>query len=116
MVDIDQYLKDLISACRSVFSKRLLYIGLQGSYLRGEANENSDIDIMLIIDRFSVEDMDVYRSILMKIGHFEKSCGFVCGKDGHGKMESSGSLSAEAYDEGPVRMPVRSSSFRVQTG
>ena len=81
MVDIDLYLKDLISACKSVFSKRLLYVGLQGSYQRGEANENSDIDIMLILDRFSVKDMDTYRSILMKIGHYEKSCGFICGKD-----------------------------------
>ena len=81
MVDIDQYLKDLISESRSAFSDRLLYVGLQGSYLRGEANEDSDIDIMLILDRFSVEDMDAYRSILLKIGHYEKSCGFICGKD-----------------------------------
>lgn len=81
MIDIDQYLKDLISECRSVFSDKLLYVGLQGSYLRGEANEDSDIDIMLILDRFSTEDMDAYRSVLKRIGHFEKSCGFICGKD-----------------------------------
>lgn len=81
MVDIDQYLKDLISECRSAFSERLIYVGLQGSYLRGEANENSDIDVMVILDNFTVEDMDAYRAILKRIGHFEKSCGFICGKD-----------------------------------
>lgn len=81
MVDIDQYLNDLISECKSGFSDKLKYVGLQGSYLRGEADENSDIDIMLILDKFSAEDMDAYRSILVKIGHFDKSCGFICGKD-----------------------------------
>lgn len=81
MVDINRYLQDLISECKAAFSERLVYVGLQGSYLRGEANDDSDIDIMVILDRFSVEDMDMYRSILMKIGHFEKSCGFICGKD-----------------------------------
>ncbi|MBQ6236326.1 MAG: nucleotidyltransferase domain-containing protein [Clostridia bacterium] len=81
MIDINRYLQDLISECKAAFAERLVYVGLQGSYLRGEANDDSDIDIMLILDRFSVEDMDTYRSILMKIGHFEKSCGFICGKD-----------------------------------
>lgn len=81
MVDIRQYLNDLIAECKICFSDKLLYVGLQGSYLREEANEDSDIDIMLILDRFSVEDMDVYRAVLKKIGHYEKSCGFICGKD-----------------------------------
>ena len=81
MVDIDQYLNDLIAECKIVFSDGLLYVGLQGSYLRGEANEDSDIDIMLILDRFCVEDMDAYRAVLKRIGHFEKSCGFICGKE-----------------------------------
>jgi predicted nucleotidyltransferase len=43
-------------------------MGLQGSWLRGEAHENSDIDIMVILDGFSVRDMDTYRGILRKIG------------------------------------------------
>ena len=32
-------------------------MGLQGSWLRGEAHENSDIDIMVILDGFSVRDI-----------------------------------------------------------
>ena len=81
MFDLDKYLADLIMKCRSAFGERLLYMGLQGSWLRGEAHENSDIDIMVILDRFSVGDMDIYRGILREIGFYERSCGFICGKD-----------------------------------
>ena len=79
--NLDNYIKDLITECKSAFGKRLLYMGLQGSYLRGEAHENSDIDIMVIIDGFTLNDMQTYRESLQKIGWFEKSCGFICGKD-----------------------------------
>ena len=81
MFDLDKYLADLILNCRSAFGERLLYVGLQGSWLRGEAHESSDIDIMVILDGFSVPDMDTYRGILKEIGFYEKSCGFICGKD-----------------------------------
>ena len=81
MFDLDKYLADMIMNCRSAFGERLLYVGLQGSWLRGEAHENSDIDVMVILDRFSVRDMDTYRGILKEIGFYEKSCGFICGKD-----------------------------------
>ena len=81
MFDLDKYLADLILNCRMAFGERLLYMGLQGSWLRGEAHENSDIDVMVILDRFSVRDMDTYCKILKEIGFYEKSCGFICGKD-----------------------------------
>lgn len=81
MFDLNKYLDDLILNCQSAFGERFLYMGLQGSCLRGEARENSDIDIMVILDRFSVQDMDTYRRILKEIGFYEKSCGFICGKE-----------------------------------
>ena len=79
--NIDNYLEKLISLCKESFGERLLYVGLQGSYLRGEATENSDIDVMIVLDGFSVEDMKTYRDILKEIGWYEKSCGFICGKE-----------------------------------
>ena len=79
--ELKEYLETLIAECRSVFGDRLLYVGLQGSYLRGEANENSDIDVMLVLNGLSVRDMDLYRDILDKIGHADKSCGFICGRE-----------------------------------
>lgn len=81
LFDPDCYLRDVIRGCRSVFGDRLLYLGLQGSYYRGEADENSDIDIILVLDRLSVTDMDLYREILKNTGFYEKSCGFLCGRE-----------------------------------
>ena len=81
MFDLNEYLRDLTEECRAVFGERLLYLGLQGSYMRGEATEKSDIDVMLILDRLLLSDMDAYRQILGKIGYAEKSCGFICGRD-----------------------------------
>ncbi len=79
--NIDNYLEKLILRCREVFGGRLVYVGLQGSWLRGEATENSDIDVMIVLAGFSVEDMKTYRAILKEIGWYEKSCGFICGKE-----------------------------------
>lgn len=80
MFEIDTYINDLLALLKSTFEKRLLYVGLQGSYLRNEAEENSDIDIMVIIDKLRVSDLSDYRKALLEVGYFEKSCGFICGK------------------------------------
>lgn len=79
--NIDNYLEKLISRCTETFGGRLVYVGLQGSWLRGEATENSDIDVMIVLAGFSVEDMKTYRAILKEVGWYEKSCGFICGKE-----------------------------------
>lgn len=80
MFRIDEYIDKLIVTLKDMFGERLLYIGLQGSYLRNEATENSDIDIMAVIDNLSVEDLNTYRKALVSVGNFDKSCGFICGK------------------------------------
>lgn len=80
MLRIDEYIKALIDILKEKFGERLAYIGLQGSYLRNEQTENSDIDIMAVIDNISVEDLNIYREALVSIGNFDRSCGFICGK------------------------------------
>ena len=80
MFRIDKYIDDLIDALKNAFGERLMYIGLQGSYLRNEETKNSDIDIMAVIDNISVEDLRTYQKVLVSIGNFDKSCGFICGK------------------------------------
>ena len=77
-IDTYIYIDELIGLLKQNFSSRLLYVGLQGSYLRGEADENSDIDIVVILDRLSIQDMDTYRNIISESG--DKSCGFICGE------------------------------------
>ena len=81
MIDIGDYLQKLVGECKKTFRERLLYVGLQGSYMRKEATEQSDIDVMILLEDFSVADMDAYRRILKKIGEYEKSCGFICGRN-----------------------------------
>ncbi|MBQ9996427.1 MAG: nucleotidyltransferase domain-containing protein, partial [Clostridia bacterium] len=44
----------------SVFGERVRFIGIQGSQARGEANENSDIDVVLLLDRLDYADIKAY--------------------------------------------------------
>ncbi len=80
MFRIDEYIDKLIDLLKDAFGERLMYIGLQGSYLRNEETKNSDIDIMAVIDNLSVEDLKTYQKALVSAGSFDKSCGFICGK------------------------------------
>ncbi len=80
MLRIDEYVDELITFLKDAFGERLMYIGLQGSYLRNEETENSDIDIMAVIDDLSIEDLKTYQKALVSVGNFDKSCGFICGK------------------------------------
>ncbi len=78
--DINEYCQRLATALLTEFQEKVCYIGLQGSWLRGEATQTSDIDIMVILETLSTEEMDRYRSIIASLGNFEKSCGFICSK------------------------------------
>ena len=79
MVNIESYISQLTEMLRRKFGQRLLYVGLQGSYLRGEANEDSDIDIMVILDELTMKDLDAYRELIQSLESYDKSCGFICG-------------------------------------
>lgn len=80
MFRIDEYIDKLIISLKNIYGERLMYIGLQGSYLRNEETENSDIDIMAVIDNLSVDDLKTYQKALVSVGNYDKSCGFICGK------------------------------------
>ena len=81
MVNIEHYISTLLDLLRQQFGSRLQYLGLQGSYLRNEATENSDIDIMVILDGLDPSDLATYRSVIASVDHFDKSCGFICSKE-----------------------------------
>lgn len=81
IVDINDYTNKLTDTLKSKFGDRLIYVGLQGSYLRGEATSESDIDIMLVLDEIHAKDLATYRQILEELGEYERACGFVCGKE-----------------------------------
>ena len=81
MFDIENYVARLTEQLKEKFGDRLVYVGLQGSYLRGEARDSSDIDIMAVIDDMSVADMAAYRGIIEGMERFDRSCGFICSKE-----------------------------------
>ena len=80
-MDIQAYLNRLLGGLTRTFGDRLLYVGLQGSYLRGEATETSDIDVMVIFDEIDVPTLDTYRELLISVGDYDRSCGFVCSRE-----------------------------------
>lgn len=81
MLDAEEYVQTLLQLLKEQFGERLVYVGLQGSYLRGEATENSDIDIMVVMDNLSVSDLTRYRNLLEMAGNQDKSCGFICSRE-----------------------------------
>lgn len=80
MIDAHSYVSRLTGLLQGEFGSRLLYVGLQGSYLRGEASDSSDIDVMVILDDLRVPDLERYRTMIGSLEEPDKSCGFICGK------------------------------------
>ncbi len=80
MININSWLKEFTSALNETFSNRIWFVGLQGSYGRNEANENSDIDIVVILDELNAKDIHTYSLMLDRLPQREKICGFLSGK------------------------------------
>lgn len=78
---IDTYCQSMLAALQRAFQQRLCYVGLQGSYLRGEATEHSDIDLVVILDTLQPADLVRYRELLEAAGEFHRSCGFICSRE-----------------------------------
>ena len=82
-------MNDFLRKLNEVFANRVWFVGLQGSYGRGEATETSDIDVVVILDELNVSDIQVYQEMLDTLSHRELICGFVSGKDEILKWEPS---------------------------
>ncbi|MBR3872392.1 MAG: nucleotidyltransferase domain-containing protein [Paludibacteraceae bacterium] len=81
MVDIKSWLEEFLQKLNEVFKSRVWFVGLQGSYGRGEATETSDIDVVVILNEFTVADIQTYNDMLDTLPHRELICGFASGKD-----------------------------------
>ena len=81
MIDINGWMNDFLQKLNEAFANRVWFVGLQGSYGRGEATETSDIDVVVILDELSVSDIQTYQDMLDTLPHRELICGFVSGKD-----------------------------------
>ena len=102
MIDISVWMQDFLQTLNATFANRVLFVGLQGSYGRGEATETSDIDVVAILDELSASDIQKYNTMLDTLPHREQICGFLSGKDELLNWEPS-DLFQFYYDTSPIQ-------------
>ena len=102
MVDITAWMNDFLQKLNHTFGNRVWFVGLQGSYGRGEATETSDIDTVVILDELSAMDIQNYNKMLNTLPHRELVCGFLSGKDDIMNWEPS-DLFRFCHDTTPIK-------------
>jgi hypothetical protein len=81
MIEITTWMNGFLKSINEAFGDRIWFVGLQGSYGRGEATETSDIDVVVILDELSAANIKAYNDMLDTLPHRELICGFLSGKD-----------------------------------
>ena len=102
MIEITSWINNFLQALTKNFGERVYFVGLQGSYARGEATEKSDIDIVVILDELSFSDIHTYNSMLDTLPQRELICGFLAGKKELLNWEPS-DLFQFYYDTKPIK-------------
>lgn len=81
MIDIKLWMERFTELLRETFGERIYFVGLQGSYGRGEATEASDIDVVVVLDKLTADDIKRYSDMINILPNRELICGFLSGKD-----------------------------------
>ena len=102
MLDINSWTAKFLKTVDEAFGNRVWFVGLQGSYGRGEATDTSDIDVVVILDELSASDIQKYNAMLDALPHRELICGFLSGKDELLHWEPS-DLFQFYYDTTPIK-------------
>jgi len=102
MIDITAWMQNFLQTLNQTFLNRVWFVGLQGSYGRGEATETSDIDVAVILDELSAMDIQTYNTMLDALPHRELICGFLSGKKEIFNWEPS-DLFQFCYDTTPIK-------------
>ena len=102
MVDIKIWMDKFLPKLEETFGERVRFVGLQGSYGRGEATEKSDIDTVVILDELSASDIKVYNDMLDTLPERELICGFISGRNEILNWEPS-DLFQFYYDTKPIK-------------
>ena len=80
MIDVITWMNNFLQTLNETFTNRVWFVGLQGSYGRGEATEKSDIDVVVILDELSAGDIQAYHDMIDIMPYRELICGFLSGK------------------------------------
>lgn len=101
MINLENWLKNFVEILRREFGGRIFFIGLQGSYARGEATDISDLDVVVILDEFEFSDAKKYSALLDELPHRNLICGFISGRSEILSWEKS-ELFQFYYDTTPI--------------
>ena len=102
MIVIEDFVNIFLNVLNDTFRNRVWFVGLQGSYGRGEATATSDIDMVVILDKLSVSDISNYNKMLDNMPHRELICGFISGKEEIMNWETS-DLFQFCNDTSPIK-------------
>lgn len=80
-MDIWRWIHEFKEKLKTVFGERIVFLGIQGSFARGEQTKNSDIDVVVILDRVDFETLKTYKQLIGSMPYSEKICGFVSGRE-----------------------------------
>ncbi len=102
MIAITAWMNNFLQKLNDTFETRVWFVGLQGSYGRGEARDTSDIDVVVILDELSASDIGAYNAMLDTLPCRELVCGFLSGKNELLNWEPS-DLFQFYYDTTPIK-------------
>lgn len=74
--DLDSFLERFRLELSHRFGSDLLFFGIQGSYARGEAGPDSDIDPVVILSECSKRELRIYSELLDSFEERDLICGF----------------------------------------
>ncbi len=77
--ELDKWLETLLDKLKASFDNRLLLVALVGSRARDDSNPQSDVDINVILDVVTPEDINLYRDIINSMPHSHYACGYLGG-------------------------------------
>lgn len=80
-MNINSFMESFKENLLNLFNDNLLFLGIQGSYGRGEANESSDIDPVIILRQCGKDEILKYRSYIDTLPEKDILCGFVSSSD-----------------------------------
>lgn len=68
------------TALLEAFPEQVAFCGIQGSYGRGEAGPDSDVDLVVILEEAGVRELERYRALIASMPFAGQACGFVCAR------------------------------------
>ena len=80
-MEISIFMESFKENLLGLFNDNLLFLGIQGSYGRGEAKETSDINPVIILQQCGKDELLKYRAYIDTLPEKDILCGFVSSID-----------------------------------